>query len=61
MMDNNSKKMIIKLTEDGRKYLLFNDGSIEEEATGKVLDSKNDKDLIDKIMDRFKHGFSDDV
>lgn len=61
MMDNNSKKMIIKLTEDGRKYLLFNDGSLEEEATGKVLDSKNDKDLIDKIMDRFKHGFSDDV
>ena len=61
MTDNNSKKLIIKLTEDGRKYLLFNDGSLEEEATGKVLDSKNDKDLIDKIMDRFKHGFSDDV
>ena len=61
MAGNNSKKLIIKLTEDGRKYLLFNDGSLEEEATGKVLDSKNDKDLIDKIMDRFKHGFSDDV
>ncbi len=61
MAGNNSKKLIIKLTEDGRKYLLFNDGSLEEEATGKVLDSKNDKDLIDKIMERFKHGFSDDV
>jgi hypothetical protein len=61
MTDNNSKRMIIKLTEDGRKYLLFNDGSIEDEITGKALDSENDKDLIDKIMDRFKHGFSDDV
>ena len=61
MCYSNSKKIIIELTEDGKKYVLYSDGCLKEMATGKVLNKEFDKDLIDKIMDRFKHGFSDDV
>ena len=61
MNGNNSKKLIIKLKENGKSYLLFNDGSIEDEEKGIALDIEKDKLLIDKIMDRFKHGFSDDI
>ena len=61
MGENNSRKVIIKLTENGKQYLLLNDGDIEEESTNRILDKENDKYLIDKIMDKFKHGFSDDV
>ena len=60
MSENNSKKIIIKLKESGKNYLLFNDGSIEEE-NGKALDREKDIVLINKIMDRFKHGFTDDL
>ena len=61
MEENNSRKVIIKLTESGRQYLLLNDGSIEDESTNRILDKEFDKELIDKIMDRFKHSFSDDM
>ena len=57
---NNSKKMIIRLKENGKSYLLFNDGSLEEE-NGKALNKDFDKELINRIMDRFKHGFTDDL
>ena len=61
MNDNNSKKLIIKLKENNKYYLLYNDGSLEDEESGNVLDSKNDIELINKIKDRFRHGFTDDV
>ncbi len=60
MSNNNSKKLIIRLKHNGKNYLLFNDGSLEEE-NGKALDKEIDKELISRIMDRFKHGFTDDV
>jgi len=61
MNGNNSKKLIIKLKENGKSYLLFNDGSIKDDEKGIVLDIEKDKLLINKIMDKFKHGFSDDI
>ena len=60
MSDSNSKKLIIELKQDGKKYLLFNDGSLEDE-NGNILEREKDADLINKIMDRFKHGFTDDI
>lgn len=61
MSDSRPKKLIIKLKEENKYYLLYNDGSIEDESNGITLDRKNDNELIAKIMDRFKHGFSDDI
>ncbi len=61
MSENNSKKLIIKLKENEKYYLLYNDGSLEDEESGKVLDSENDIELINKIKDRFRHGFTDDI
>ena len=60
-MSYNSKKMIIKLRENSKVYILYNDGSIEDNESKTLLDKEKDSELINKIMDRFKHGFTDEV
>lgn len=60
-MSYNSKKMIIKLRENGKVYILYNDGSIEDNESKALLDKEKDSELINKIMDRFKHGFTDEI
>jgi flagellar basal body rod protein FlgB len=61
MNAKNSRKLIIKLVENGKFYLLYNDGSIVDDENNVKLDKEKDKLLINKIMDKFKHGFSDDI
>ena len=61
MNAKNSRKLIIKLVENGKFYLLYNDGSIVDDENNVKLDKEKDKILINKIMDKFKHGFSDDI
>ena len=60
-MSYNSKKMRIKLRENGKVYILYNDGSIEDNESKALLDKEKDSELINKIMDRFKHGFTDEI
>ncbi len=60
-MSDNSKKMIIKLKYNDKSYILYNDGSIEDYENRALLDREIDSELIRKIMDRFKHGFTDDI
>lgn len=60
-MSYNSKKMIIKLRENSKVYILYNDGSIEDNESKTLLDKEKDSELINKIMDRFKHGFTDEI
>lgn len=61
MNEKKSRKVIIKLIENGKFYLLYNDGSIVDDENNVKLDKEKDKLLINKIMDKFKHGFSDDI
>ena len=61
MNEKKSRKLIIKLVENGKFYLLYNDGSIVDDENNVKLDKEKDKLLINKIMDKFKHGFSDDI
>lgn len=61
MNAKNSRKLIIKLVENGKFYRLYNDGSIVDDENNVKLDKEKDKLLINKIMDKFKHGFSDDI
>ena len=61
MKKNETKKLIIKLKENNKIYQLYNDGSIVDEELNVILDKGKDRALIDKIIGKFKHGFSDDI
>ncbi len=61
MKKSETKRLIIKLKENNKIYQLYNDGSIVDEELNVILDKEKDRALIDKIIGKFKHGFSDDI